>query len=145
MATDLAFHLASRGWEVEAIASRQRYDVPEAQLPRHEVAHGVTITRIATTRFGRSFLPGRAIDYLTFYLNAFRAIRRRRDAVVIAMTDPPLLSVIAAMASGRVVNWVQDLFPEVAEGLGMRFLRVLRPIRNWSLRRARACPFSRRR
>jgi len=137
MASDLAFHLASRGWEVEAIASRQRYDDADAQLPRHEAARGVTITRIATTRFGRSFLPGRAVDYLTFYLNAWRAIRARRDAVVIAMTDPPLLSVIAALASRRVVNWVQDLFPEVAEGLGMRFLRVLRPVRDWSLRRAR--------
>jgi len=138
MASDLAFHLASRGWTVEAIASRQRYDDPDAQLPRHEVVNGVTITRIATTRFGRSFLPGRAIDYLTFYLNAFREIRKRRDAVIVAKTDPPLLSVIAALGSKRVVNWVQDLFPEVAEGLGMRGLRVLRPIRNWSLQRARA-------
>ena len=138
MASDLAFHLASRGWEVEAIASRQRYDDADARLPRREVAGGVTITRIATTRFGRSFLPGRVIDYLTFYLGALAAIRRHRGAVVVAMTDPPLLSVIAAMASPRVVNWVQDLFPEVAEALGMRALRVLRPLRNWSLRRARA-------
>jgi colanic acid biosynthesis glycosyl transferase WcaI len=64
-------------------------------------------------------------------------MRKRRDAVIVAMTDPPLLSVVAALASNRVVNWVQDLFPEVAEALGMRLLRVLRPIRNWSLRRAR--------
>lgn len=138
MASDLAFHLASRGWNVEAIASRQRYDEPDAQLPRHEVVNGVTITRIATTRFGRSFLPGRAIDYLTFYLNAFREIRKRRDAVIVAKTDPPLLSVVAALGSKRVVNWIQDLFPEVAEALGMRALRMLRPIRNWSLRKARA-------
>src|SRR5204863_141914 len=33
MASDLAFHLASRGWEVEAITSRQRYDDPRANLP----------------------------------------------------------------------------------------------------------------
>lgn len=138
IASDLAFHLASRGWEVEVIASRQRYDDPDARLPKHESFRGVGITRIATTRFGRSFLPGRAIDYLTFYLNAYLAMRKRRDAVIVAMTDPPLLSVVAALASPRVVNWVQDLFPEVAEALGMKFLRVLRPIRNWSLRKARA-------
>src|SRR5687767_1402207 len=137
MASDLAFHLASRGWEVEAIASRQRYDDADARLPKLEIVNGVTITRVATTRFGRSFLPGRAIDYLTFYLGAFVAIRKHRDAVIVAMTDPPLLSVIAALASRRVVNWVQDLFPEVAEALGMRALRVLRPLRNWSLRRAK--------
>ncbi len=138
MASDLAFHLAARGWEVEAITSRQRYDDADARLPERETVDGVTITRIATTRFGRSFLPGRAIDYLTFYLGAFTAIRKRRDAVIVAMTDPPLLSVIAALASRRVVNWVQDLFPEVAEGLGMRGVRLVRPIRNWSLRRSRA-------
>src|SRR5687767_7424742 len=138
MASDLAFHLASRGWEVEAIASRQRYDDADARLPKLEIVNGVTITRVATTRFGRSFLPGRAIDYLTFYLGAFVAIRKHRDAVIVAMTDPPLLSVIAALGSRRVGNWVQDLFPEVAEALGMRALRLLRPIRNWSLRRARA-------
>ena len=137
IASDLAFHLASRGWNVEAICSRQRYDDPSARLPKHESFRGVTITRLATTRFGRSFLPGRAVDYLTFYLGAWAAILRRRDAIVIAMTDPPLLSVVAALASGRVVNWIQDLFPEVAEALGMRALRALRPIRNWSLRRAR--------
>jgi colanic acid biosynthesis glycosyl transferase WcaI len=138
IASDLAFHLASRGWNVEVITSRQRYDDPDARLPKQESFRGVTITRIATTRFGRSFLPGRAIDYLTFYLNAFLAIRKRKDSVIVAMTDPPLLSVIAALGSKNVVNWVQDLFPEVAEALGMRFLRVLRPIRNWSLRRAKA-------
>jgi colanic acid biosynthesis glycosyl transferase WcaI len=138
IASDLAFHLASRGWEVEVVTSRQRYDDPDARLPKQESFRGVTITRIATTRFGRSFLPGRAVDYLTFYLNAFRAIRKRRNSVIVAMTDPPLLSVIAAMASKHVVNWVQDLFPEVAESLGLRALKVLRPIRNWSLRKAKA-------
>ena len=138
IASDLAFHLASRGWEVEAIASRQRYDDAGAQLAKLETVNGVTITRIATTRFGRSFLPGRLLDYLTFYFAAFRAIRKRGDAVIVAMTDPPLLSVVAALASRRIVNWVQDLFPEVAEALGMPALRLLRPVRNWSLRRAKA-------
>lgn len=138
MATDLAVHLASRGFEVEVLCSRQRYDDSHAQLPAHDSFRGITITRLYTTRFGRSFLPGRALDYLTFYASAYRAIRKRRDAVIVAMTDPPLLSVVAALAAPRIVNWVQDLFPEVAEALGLRPLRILRPLRDWSLRRARA-------
>jgi len=137
IASDLAFHLAERGWDVEAITSRQRYDDPRARLAPGETVRGVRITRIATTRFGRAFLPGRAIDYLTFYLGTFFALLRRRDAIVIAMTDPPLLSVVAALASRNVVNWVQDLFPEVAEALGIRSVRWLRAIRNWSLKRAK--------
>jgi colanic acid biosynthesis glycosyl transferase WcaI len=137
MATDLAFHLASRGHEVVAITSRQRYDDPRARLPRREIANGVHIVRIWSTRFGRAGLLGRAMDYLTFYASAYFAIRWERDAIVIAMTDPPLLSVIAALASKRVVNWVQDLFPEVAEALRIRMPLVKR-VRDWSLRRARA-------
>ena len=137
MASDLAFHLASRGYEVGAITSRQRYDDPRARLSSG-TAEGVRIVRVWSTRFGRAGLFGRAIDYLTFYLSAFFAMRRERGAVLIAMTDPPLTSVLAAVAGGRVVNWVQDLFPEVAESLGIRAPRLLRRIRDWSLRRAKA-------
>jgi glycosyltransferase involved in cell wall biosynthesis len=99
----------------------------------------VRIRRVWSTRFGRGGLVGRAIDYLSFYASAFFAmLRSRRKSVIIAMTDPPLISVVAAIAAPRVVNWVQDLFPEVAESLGIRAPRVLRTLRDWSLRRARA-------
>jgi len=137
MASDLAFHLAGRGWEVGAITSRQRYDDPRADL-RSSTENGVRVERIWSTRFGRAILPLRAIDYATFYLSAFFAIRRHRDAIIIAMTDPPLVSVVAALASRNVVNWIQDLFPEVAQALGIRVPGFLRRIRDWSLRRARA-------
>ncbi len=139
MAGDLAFHLAERGWSVEAVTSRQRYDDAAARLPRRETVRGVTIWRVWTSRFGRALLPGRAVDYATFYLSAFVAlVRAPREAVVVAMTDPPLLSVVAAFASRRVVNWVQDLFPEVAESLGvLRHVGILRRLRDWSFRRAR--------
>ncbi|HVG22703.1 MAG TPA: glycosyltransferase, partial [Thermoanaerobaculia bacterium] len=137
IATDLAFHLASRGWEVAAITSRQRYDDARARLAPREVANGVHVERVWSTRFGRAGLVGRALDYVTFYLSAFFAMRRERGAVIVAMTDPPLLSVIAAAAAPRVVNWVQDLFPEVAEALKIR-VPLVRRLRDWSLRRARA-------
>jgi glycosyltransferase involved in cell wall biosynthesis len=142
MAGDLAFFLARRGHEVVAITSRQRYDDAAARLRARERINGVDVVRVATTRFGRGFLPGRALDYATFYLSAFFALlrRARRGDVVVAMTDPPLLSVVAALAcalrGARLVNWVQDLFPEVATALGIRFARVARPLRDWSLRRA---------
>lgn len=137
IASDLAFHLASRGWEVVAITSRQRYDDARADL-RSGMERGVRIERVWSTRFGRAGLFGRAIDYATFYLSAWLAIRRYRDAIVVAMTDPPLLSVVAATASSRVVNWVQDLFPEVAQALGMPIPRLVQRLRDWSLHRARA-------
>jgi glycosyltransferase involved in cell wall biosynthesis len=137
IASDLAFHLAQRGWDVAAITSRQRYDDPRARLAS-STANGVRIERVWSTRFGRGGLAGRAFDYLSFYASAFFAMRRERDSILVAMTDPPLLSVVAALAGKRVVNWVQDLFPEVAESLGIRAPGVLRKLRDWSLRRARA-------
>ena len=137
IASDLAFHLAARGWKVTAVTSRQRYDDARARL-QSGMANGVLVERVWSTRFGRAGLAGRTLDYVTFYVSAFVALLRHRNAVVVAMTDPPLMSVVAALASKRVVNWVQDLFPEVAESLGIRVPRVLRTLRDWSLRRARA-------
>lgn len=138
MTADLAFHLAARGHEVEVITSRQRYDDPAARLPPREVERNVTITRVATTRFGRMLLAARALDYLTFYASAWLALLVRRGIVVV-MTDPPLMSVAAMFASTRRVNWIQDLFPEVAVALGVaRWSGFLRAIRDLSLRTARA-------
>src|SRR5712692_8706193 len=137
MVSDLTFHLASRGWTVGVITSRQRYDEPGAALPGRETVRGVEIRRVWSTRFGRSFLPGRAVDYATFYASALLAILRERRATVVAMTDPPLLSVIAALGSRRVVNWIQDLFPDVATRLGFRVPRFVARLREWSLRAAR--------
>jgi len=78
MASDLAFHLAARGWDVAAITSRQRYDDASAGLPRVEEVNGVRIRRVRSTRFGRAGLLGRAIDYVTFYVSAYAAMRAAR-------------------------------------------------------------------
>src|SRR5947199_279632 len=143
MLSDLAFHLAARGWRVEVVTSRQRYDDAAARLASRETVSGVAVKRVWSARFGRGFLPSRAIDYATFYASAFLALLRRasRETTIVALTDPPLISVVAAMAAmlrgATLINWTQDLFPEIAEALGMRALRVLRRARDWSLRRAR--------
>lgn len=145
MAEDLAFFLAARGWNVSAVTSRQRYDEPDALLPKSEVTRGVSIIRVWSSRFGRDSLPGRAVDYATFFVSSFMAMLRnvRSGDIIVAMTDPPLISVVAALAAklrnARLVNWIQDLFPEVAEGLGvLRRQRVLGLLRQWSLHRATA-------
>jgi len=137
MVSDLAFHLAARGWDVAAITSRQLYDEPEARLPRRENVRGVQIIRTGSTNFGRASLIGRAIDYATFALNALGQMRKQKRSLIVAMTDPPLTSVIAAMSRRPYVNWIQDLFPDVAEALGVRVPKWLHTMRDWSLRRAR--------
>ena len=129
MVSELAFHLAEKGWDVGVITSRQLYDEPEARLPRRENVRGVTIIRAGSSNFGRHSLIGRAFDYLTFALNAWWHMFAKRNTLFVAMTDPPLTSVLAAFSRTPYINWVQDLFPDVAEALGVRapgFLRSLR-------------------
>jgi colanic acid biosynthesis glycosyl transferase WcaI len=147
--TDLAFHLAGCGIDVRVVTSRQRYDDPRAILPEAETIDGVAIHRIATTRFGRSALIGRGFDYLSFYTAACRAVlaSARTGDILVAKTDPPLLSVAAMRAAKRrglhLVNWLKDLFPEIAMELGVPFFhgplgRGLRQLRDASLHAADA-------
>jgi glycosyltransferase involved in cell wall biosynthesis len=126
---DLAFHLAGRGHPITVITSRQRYDEPRARLQEKEEIGGVCVERLAGTGFARSSLFGRGCEDLSFYRSARRAIlaSARRGDILVAKTDPPLLSV-AAMLSARakgliLVNWLQDLYPETAARLGVPFLR----------------------
>lgn len=145
--SDLTFTLAGQGWEVHILTSRQRYDDPDAILPSVEVVQGVRIQRVWTSRFGRGWLPGRVVDYLTFYIStAWRLWRLVHNAdVIVAKTDPPLISLVAVVVAkwrgAQLVNWLQDVFPEVAAQLGMRFLRgnlgrLLQKLRNTSLQAA---------
>src|SRR2546422_9192524 len=66
--SDLAFHLAARGFDVRVITSRQRYDESKARLPARELVRGVQVQRVWTSTFGRTRLVGRAIDYVSFYV-----------------------------------------------------------------------------
>ena len=105
LVSDLAFDLATER-QVHVITSQQCYDNPKFRLPAAEIIHNVHITRVPTTQFGRARLIGRAIDYLSFYAAAWRALRNlvQRDDVVVAMTDPPLLSIVAMQAAKRRVT-----------------------------------------
>lgn len=146
--SDLVFDLARDGMQVEVITSLMLSDNASAALPRLETVHGVTVRRVWSSRLGRTNLGGRALDYLTFYLSAAWSVWRRtdRNTIVVAKTDPPLLSIAVApmvrLRGGMLVNWLQDLFPEVANALHMRLVRgpvlaLLRRMRNASLRAAR--------
>jgi glycosyltransferase involved in cell wall biosynthesis len=147
--TDLLEHLAAGGHEVTAVTSRLRYDKPDAGLAPAETHRGVRIRRLWSTRFGRAGLAGRAVDYLSFYASALFSLlfQVRRGDTILALTDPPLLSVVASVVAAvkraRLVNWCQDLFPEIAERLEVPMVkgavaRALLSARNASFRAAHA-------
>src|SRR6185503_2221806 len=146
-AADVAFDLAAAGYEVHAVSSRLSYHGSGPGYAPQETVRGVQVHRVWTTGFGRGSLAGRALDYLSFYFSALFALAKilEQDDIVVAKTDPPLISVVAALAAwlrgARLVNWLQDVFPEAAARSGMRLLAgpigaIARMKRNWSLRRA---------
>ena len=142
--SDLAEHLVASGFDVTVITSRLSYADKTVRHASKEAIAGVEITRVWSSGFGRAGLLGRAIDYASFYAASFFAVltRVKRGDVVVAKTDPPLIGVpvgfAARLKGAKSVNWLQDLFPEVATALRVRipFARVLRWLRNWSLRDA---------
>ncbi len=121
--TDLTRRLTERGLAVRVITSRQLYDDSGAALPPREIIGGVEVHRVSTATRGRSRLAGRTLDYATFHAAAGMELMQQlsRGDVVVAETDPPLLSIAASHAArwkGAVlVNWLQDVFPEVAVAL----------------------------
>lgn len=128
MLSDLVFALRDTGREVHVITSRLLYDDPKTALPAHESVAGVVVHRVWTSRFGRKTSTGRILDYLTFYPSVLLRLLSmlRFGDVAIAKTDPPLISVIVWVATrwrrAMLVNWLQDLFPEVATAVGVRGL-----------------------
>jgi len=144
--SDLAFYLSSEGFTIEIVTSRQKYDDPEADLNRIDVVNGVRVNRIKTTRFGRKNLLGRSIDYFSFYLSAFvfLLLNLHKGDYLVAKTDPPMISIVASVCSkiksATLINWTQDLFPEVAKALDVKGLSLVYPLlislRNYSLKAA---------
>jgi colanic acid biosynthesis glycosyl transferase WcaI len=144
--SDLAFALSERDFDVTVITSCLRYDDrAAAKLPQNETVRGVGIRRVWSFRSGRDHLIGRSFEYLCFYLGAALRLWQlaRAGDVIVAKTDPPLLSipaaVIARIRGAKLINWLQDLFPEVAERLAVGgdparpIFRFLQSLRNWSL------------
>jgi glycosyltransferase involved in cell wall biosynthesis len=147
--SDLAFHLAAMGREVHVITSTQIYDAPQASLPSDETVNDVHVHRVPSTRFGRNTLLGRSFDYLSFYRSVWRCLMKIafQGDIVVAKTDPPLVSIVAMAAARRkgagLINWLQDLYPELAVQLGVPFIQGpfaagLIKLRNRSLQAAEA-------
>lgn len=130
IATSLAQGLAERpaaaaGDSVHILASRRLHNDTSRTLEAEGNLGPVHIHRLPTTRFGRDRLVGRLLDYATFHASVFVALLRlvKRGDVAIICTDPPMLSVTAMAAvrlkGGIMVNWILDLFPEIAMDLGV--------------------------
>jgi colanic acid biosynthesis glycosyl transferase WcaI len=144
--SDAAFDFSAKGYDVHIVTSRLVYNDHSLRVSRQEELNGVKVHRIWSSGFGRSKLIGRVVDYLTFYVSVLLKLifLLQPGDTVIAKTDPPLLSVpvgwAAQFTQANLANWLQDLFPEISQALGIKlpgFLRsLLYKFRNNSLQRA---------
>jgi glycosyltransferase involved in cell wall biosynthesis len=110
----------------------------------------VEIIRVSATRWGKRGIAAKAFDYATFALAIRRCLRAEARAgdCMVAMTDPPVLALIAAAAARRtdasVIHWLQDIHPEISLALnpGRLLAVVCRPCirrRNAAWKQAKAC------
>jgi glycosyltransferase involved in cell wall biosynthesis len=120
--TDLAESLVGRGFDVTALSGRGRYNGGD-RLPPREVYRGVRVERAWATGFGKGSFVGRLADYLTFYLGAaWKLLALPRHDVVMALTTPPLIGLLALLACRlkgmKLAALVQDVYPDVGVALG---------------------------
>lgn len=136
--TDLAEALAGSGFSTTVIARRS------PGVAEEEMRNGVSIRRVAASAWGKRSLLGRAVDFGSFLLRARRKLGRltRPGDVVVTMTDPPMLgpALMGVIRARQAywIQWLQDIFPEVAtEVSGRRAANLFRPWRNRSLQAMR--------
>jgi len=122
-ASDLVTALAARGHEVTVVASTRAYDNPQMRFSKRENWRGARILRVPCLALGKSTKWRRAANFASFFLSCVaRILFLPRFDVVIALTSPPLISLLGALyvklKGGRFIFWVMDLNPDEAIAAG---------------------------
>ena len=146
---DVAEALA-KDHQVIVLAGRPSYAPVERHplyLWRRENVNGVTVERVGSSAFHRGWKLGRAFNYVSYLALALvRALTMRpRADLVIAMTDPPLVCLVGALAAtlrgSTFVYNIRDLHPDMAVAAGVvgdgYFVSLWERLHRWALRRAR--------
>lgn len=141
MLRDLAVRLSGRGHEITVLTTSFE------KAPCDGVFDGVRVVRIPAA-FSKAGFLRRALSYLLMIPRFLtRALWLPRHDFVVTKTDPPMLVVLGPMLATfkgcRVVHWAQDLYPEVAEELGVLpkgnpVTRLLKTVSTFALRRCDA-------
>jgi putative colanic acid biosynthesis glycosyltransferase WcaI len=118
LARDSGFHVTVVAGG-ESSAAKGSFGLGLVSREEHE---GVAILRARGTKLTRRGFAGRFLNYISYFLSAiwasFQLGRRGRPDVIVALTDPPIIGLVAwatARRTGaRFVFLCQDIFPEVA-------------------------------
>jgi glycosyltransferase involved in cell wall biosynthesis len=145
---DVARALAGKH-EVTVLAGRPSYDPDERHpyyLLRRENRGGVDVERVGSTAFDRRGMAGRIANFISYLaLSCLRALTRQpRSDVIIAMTDPPLVSLVGLITGiirrAPLVYNIRDLHPDMAVAAGIvqpgLLVRLWERLHRWALKRA---------
>jgi hypothetical protein len=121
--SSLALELRQRGHEVTVVTSARGYDDPSQKFVSRETWNGVQIIRIPTLALGKKSKWRRALNFLSFFVAcSWRLLLLPRFDCVVALTSPPLISVLGALfvrlKGGAFYFWVMDLNPDEAVAAG---------------------------
>jgi len=144
--TELTEDLADR-FEVTVVAGHPNSN-PSGESYRSvrpEMRCGVRILRVPHSRLPKGWLPGRAINFITFLASAtIRALCCRRQEIVVVETDPFLLALVGMALRLRhracLIVYLQDIHPDLGVAIGRLkeswLTHSLRKCLIWSYRRA---------
>lgn len=122
-AGDLSRALVAEGHEVIGLASRSYERGVGSTLPGRSVEAGMEVHRVGANLLGRRSLVRRGMDAVLFLiLAAWKVLTVPKPDVVVCFTAPPLIGVLGFLARLRGclwVNWVMDLYPDVAISCGV--------------------------
>lgn len=121
----LSEHLASEGHEVSVVCGKNDRG-PGKRLPlsvQVERRKRLRVVRVSCARLPKHFLPFRLMNLGTYFLGSLLALFWvPRPDLVVSLTDPPLLPLLAAvyarLMGARFAFAVNDLYPDVAVELG---------------------------
>jgi glycosyltransferase involved in cell wall biosynthesis len=120
--TELAEDLAVRGCSVTAIAGQPTY-YESTRVPEEMEHQGIRILRVGNTQLEKNTVAGKVLNSATFFLGVMRrSLSLSRDAVVLVVTNPPILMFVPYLLSflgkRKYVCLIHDVYPEIATQLG---------------------------
>ena len=141
LARSVVEHRAEQGDDCTVVCGSGGYADARDPRPLHA---GVRVRRVWAPKLGRGSILDRAWTYTTYVLAAtWTVLRMPRQDVIVAMTTPPFVYLVALAhklrrRDTRVVLWSMDVYPEVAERLravrpGGPLSRLLRAVNAWAL------------
>ena len=115
----------AEAYDVSVLCGQPSYWARGIRAPVREMRNGVDVRRCRATTLDKNRLSFRITNLVTITVSILltATLRFRRGDIVIAVTNPPLLPYVAALAcrmrKGRFILLVHDVYPDIMTRLGI--------------------------